>query len=238
MPTKQMDFFSSLLTGRLGAGDMDQTGKSFKFYECFALTKLTGRKASDILQLLEILQQIGTESIFHHMHQYFLKPHVVASEFPNDFAVWVAESLEEHSLAEGLANVNPFEFNSIDGVRAELIRIITEYLKTYPQPRPALPGREFLFNEGVTIVFPTGIEAVTLEEFTKALHEVDTSSVYFHFYEARLRLGKERDDLSEFLDTCLGCAGHASRIKSLDPYMYSTEMLRNKIIKIAEESIA
>ena len=212
--------------------------QSFKFYECFALTKLTGRRASGILQLLEILQQISTDSIFHHMHQYFLKPHVIASEFPNDFSVWAAESLEEHSLAEGLANVNPFEFSNIEGVRSELVRIITEYLKNFPQPRPVLPGREFLFNEGVTIVLPTGIEAATLEDFARALHEVDFSSIYFHFYEARLRLGKQRDDLSEFLDTCLSCSDIAGKIKRLDPYMYSTEILRNKIIKIVEESIS
>jgi len=211
--------------------------KTFKFYECFALTKLTGRRASGILQLLEILQQISTDSIFHHMHQYFLKPHAVASEYPNDFSVWAAESLEEHSLAEGLANVNPFEFSSIEGVRAELVRIITEYLKNFPLPRPVLPGREFLFNEGVTMVLPTSIEAATLKEFAKALGEVDFSSVYFHFYEARLRLGKQRDDLSEFLDTSLARPDVASRIKNLDPYMYSTEILRNKIIRIVKESI-
>ncbi|GMR05302.1 MAG: DUF5752 family protein [Thermodesulfobacteriota bacterium] len=210
---------------------------SFKFYECFALVKLTGRKASDILQLLEILQRISTESIFHHMHQYFLRPHATASEFPNDFAVWAAESLEEHSLAEGLANVNPFEFSDIEGIRSELIRIITDYLKNFPQPRPVLPGREFLFNEGVTIVLPTGIEASTVEEFAKALREVDFSSVYFHFYEARLRLGKQRDDFSEFLGSCLSCSGVALDVKALDPYMYSTEILRNKLIKIVEESI-
>ncbi len=212
--------------------------KSFKFYECFALTKLTGRRASDILQLLEILQQISPESVFHHMHQYFLKPHVIAPEYPNDFADWVDGALGEPSLAEGLANVNPFEFSNIEGVRAEIIRIIIEYLKNYPQPRPVLPGREFLFNEGVTIVLPTGIEAVNTEQFAQALREVDDSSIYFHFYEARLRLGKERDDFSEFLDTCLGCPDHAARIKSLDPYMYTTETLRNKIIRIAEEAIS
>lgn len=208
--------------------------KTFRFYECFALTKLTGRKAADILQLIEILRQISPESIFHHMHQYFLKPHAVASEFSNDFAVWAAESIEEHSLAEALANVNPFEFENIEGVREELVRLITEYLKAYPQPRPALPGREFLFNEGVTIVLPTGIEAVTREDFIDALKKVDTSSIYFHFYEARLRLGKERDDFSEFLDACPGCAERASRIKSLDPYMYTTEILRHKLIKIVK----
>jgi len=60
--------------------------KSFRFFECFALTRLTGRKAANIIEFVEILKTISPESIFHHMHQYFLKPHAAAPEFPNDFA--------------------------------------------------------------------------------------------------------------------------------------------------------
>ncbi|MDO8427196.1 MAG: DUF5752 family protein [Deltaproteobacteria bacterium] len=210
---------------------------TFKFFECFAIIRLTGRRASDILEFLEILKQISPEAIFHHMHQYFLKPHIIPPEFPNDFAVWADETLGERNLAEALANVNPFEFASIEDLRAELVRIIAEHLKRYPPPRPALPGREFLFNEAVTIVLPTGIEAASLHDFIRALKEVDSTSIYFHFYEARLRLGRAQDDISRFLDACLDCPGLASRIKSLDPYMYSTEVLRNKIIKIVEEAL-
>ncbi len=210
---------------------------AFKFFECFAIIRLTGRRAADILEFLEILKTISADSIFHHMHQYFIKPHVIPPEFPNDFAVWTAETLGEQNLAEALANVNPFEFADIEALRAELVRIITEHLKRYPPPRPALRGREFLFNEGVTIVLPTGIEAARLHDFVRALKEVDSSSVYFHFYEARLRLGKEQDDFTQFLDSCLDCPGLAGRIRSLDPYMYSTEVLRAKIIRLVEEAL-
>lgn len=210
---------------------------TFKFYECFALTRLTGRKAGDILELLEILKTVSPASIFHHMHQYFLKPHIIAPEYPNDFAGWISASLGEDSLAESIANVNPFEFTKIEDLRAAIIRIITDYLTLYPMPRPVLPGREFLFNESVTLVMPAGIEASNLHEFVKGLKEVDFSSIYFHFYEARLRLGKETDDFSQFLEECLDCTSSASRIKSLDPYMYSTEVLRSKIINIIEEGL-
>lgn len=211
--------------------------KSFKFNECFALIRLTGRRASDVLELLEIMKTASPGSIFHHMHQYFLKPHAIAPEFPNDFAVWVSETLGEFNLAEALANVNPFEFTGIEDLRAELIRIITEHLKNYPLPRKVLPGREFLFNEGVTIVLPTEIEATHLHDFAQKLKEVDYSSVYFHFYESRLRLGKAVDDFSEFLTACLECPGVAAKIKALDPYMYSTEVLRDKIVKLVEEAL-
>ncbi len=209
----------------------------FKFYECTALTIMTGRKASDIVEFLDILERISRESIFHHMHQYFLKPHVQPPEYPNDFAVWVADALEEKSLAEGLANVNPYEFANIEDVRKELIRIINEYLKTYPAPRPVLPGNEFHFNESVTLVIPTGLEATGLSDFLKALKEVDSSSIYFHFYEARLRLDRVRDDFSRFFEECLECTGLAEKIKSLDPYMLDTEVLRSKIIEFVEAEL-
>jgi len=212
--------------------------KTFNFYECFALTTLTGRKASDILELIDIMKTASRSSIFHHMHQYFLKPHAVMPEYPNDFAVWVSESLGEPLLAEALANVNPFEFTDIEDLRRELLRIIEEYLKTYPPPRPVLPGREFMFNEGITIVIPTGIESgPQLHDFLQKLREVDFSSIYFHFYESRLRLGRPVDDFSEFLLTSLERPGIAAKIKSLDPYMYTTEVLRDKIAALIEEEL-
>lgn len=212
--------------------------RTFRFYECFALTTLTGRKAADILDLLDIMKTVSRESIFHHMHQYFLKPHAVEPEFPNDFAVWVSESLGEPLLAEALANVNPFEFAKIEDLRFELMRIIHEYLGTYPPPRPVLPGREFMFNEGITIVLPTSMECgPQLHDFLLKLREVDYSSIYFHFYESRLRLDRPTDDFSEYLSTSLDRPGIAARIKSLDPYMYSTEVLREKIASLIEEAL-
>lgn len=206
----------------------------FKFYECVAMVKMTGRRASDIMELLEILKTISPESIFHHMHQYFLKPHIVSPEYPNDFAVWVSGELGDDSLAEGLANLNPYGYEDIEDVRGELVRIIVDHLRDCPPPSPVLPGKEFFFNEAVTIVVPTGLEAASVEELVKALKVVDRSSIYFHFYEARLRLSKKKDDFSSFLEDCLGCQQAAAGIKALDPYMYSTELLRDKIIGLLE----
>lgn len=206
----------------------------FKFYECIAMVKMTGRRASDIMELLEILKTISPESIFHHMHQYFLKSHIVSPEYPNDFAVWVSNELGDDSLAEGLANLNPYGYDDIEDVRGELIRIIVDHLRDCPPPSPVLPGKEFFFNEAVTIVVPTGLEAASVEELVKILKVVDRSSIYFHFYEARLRLSKKKDDFSSFLEDCLGCHPAAAGIKALDPYMYSTEVLRDKIIGLME----
>ncbi|MFQ5587184.1 MAG: DUF5752 family protein, partial [Thermodesulfobacteriota bacterium] len=99
------------------------------------------------------------------MHQYFLKVTPQSRYYTNDFAVWVAEWLEEKSLAERLANLNPYTYKSVEDLRWETVHIIEEYLKDYPPPRPVLPGGEFYFSEGVTIVVPSGFDATDLVEF-------------------------------------------------------------------------
>lgn len=210
---------------------------SFKFFECTALIRMTGRRAGDIVELVEILKQVSAASIFHHMHQYFLKPHVRPPAYHNDFAEWAAHALEEKSLAERFANINPYEFSRIEDVRAELVRIATEHLKEYPQTRRVRPGNEFFFNEGITLVMPVDIEASTHAEFLEALKQVDYTSIYFHFYEARLRLGNEQDDFTRYFDDCLECGGISTRLKCLDPYVYGTEVLREKIIEILEDEL-
>jgi hypothetical protein len=203
--------------------------KPFIFFECIALVKLTGRKASNITEFLEIFKQVSPECVFHHMHQYFLRSSAQPIHYTNDFAVWVAEWLEEKSLAERLANINPYAYASVEELRWETIHIMEDYLTEFPPPRPVLPGGEFYFNEGVTIVVPTGLKATNVEEFTECLGKVDRSSIYFHFFEARLRLGKERDDFSEWLSTTLGMKDVAEEIRGFDAYLFEIDELRTRI---------
>jgi hypothetical protein len=217
------------------AKGVDMT-EPFVFFECTPVERMTGRHAKDVVDFLEILKQIPSASIFHHMHQYFLKSHVAPPAYPNDFTCWIAECLEEKVLAERLANLNPFEFSDIEEVRGELIRIITNYLKENRPPRTVREGKEFFFNEGITIVIPTGLEARTLAQFKSVLDEVDPSCVYYHFYEARLRLGRTEDDFSRYFSDCFGggCESLAERIRKLDPYMYTAETLKNKLAALVD----
>lgn len=209
----------------------------FRFYDCIVMVKLTGRKASNIIEFLEILKRVKQESVFHHIHQYFLKPFLRSGYYTNDFAAWVAEWLEEKGLAERLANINPFAYRSIDDLRWEIVNIIEDYLKEYPPPRPVLPGGEFFFNEGSTIVIPSDLEANNLEEFAQCLSVLDRSSLYFHFFEARLRLGKEKDDFTEWLSTSLEKHDIAEEVRELDPYMFGLEELREKIKEIVAKGL-
>ncbi len=170
----------------------------FEFRQCVSILVSTGKKAKDLHELRNMIATISDESIFHHTYQYFLKGHIL--EYTNDFAHWAGESLEERALAEHLSNIDPYEFKDIKDLREKIILVIDEYLKNFPEPRMAASGDEFFFNETITIVFPVGIRAKNLAEFLAAIKFIDTGCIYYHFYEARMRLGGGIDDFSRWIE--------------------------------------
>ena len=178
---------------------------------------------------------VSEACIFHHTYQYFLKGHVL--EYTNDFAHWAGESLEERALAEQLSNIDPYDFKNIKDLRNELLTVIDEYLQTFPEPRPAMPGNEFFFNETITLIFPIGIRVKNLAEFLTAIKYVDSGSIYYHFYEARIRLGGGTDDFSRWIEDVFGRKELVEKIRAIDPFMHDLEGIREHIAEAVEEEV-
>ena len=210
-----------------------EQAKPFQFMECATILKATGKKARDIRELRKIIASIGEESLFLHTCQYFLKGHVL--EYTNDFAHWVGENLEERALSERLSNIDPFALKGMDELRKEILSGIDDYLDQFPEPRSALPGGEFYFNESVSMIFFSGIQARNLAEFLIAVRYVDTSSLYYHFYEARIR--HESDDFSTWVEEALGDAALARKMRAIDPFMYSIERIRARLVSEVEKDL-
>ncbi len=207
----------------------------FEFKQCVAILRSTGKKAGSLRELRKIISEISDESIFHHTYQYFLKGHIM--EYTNDFAHWVGQSLEERALAEHLSNMDPYVFKSVSDVRKELVRIIDKYLNASPEPRRVLDGNEFYFIETVTLIFSIGVRVKNLAEFLVALKQVDAASIYFHFYEARMRLGGGIDDFSRWINDTLGKKMLAKKISRIDPFMHNMKGIRRHITELVEEEV-
>lgn len=207
----------------------------FEFRQCTSIIKSTGKKAQDLLELRDITAAISDECIFHHTYQYFLKGHIL--EYTNDFAHWAGESLEERALAEYLSNIDPYEFKNISDLREKIIIVIDEYLKLFPEPRKAIPGDEFYFNETITLIFPVGIRAKNLAEFLTAIKFIDTGSIYYHFYEARMRLGGGVDDFSRWIEDVFEKKELAGKIRAIDPFMHNIEGIREHLLDAVEEGV-
>jgi hypothetical protein len=209
--------------------------KTFEFKQCVILLKSTGKKARNLREFRDGIAAVSKASIFHHTYQYFLKGHI--QEYTNDFAHWAGESLEERALAEHLSNVDPYDLGDTEEVRKALLKTVDEYLERFPEPRDAMAGDEFYFNETVSFVFPAGVRARNLAEFLMALKYVDGSSLYYHFYDARHRLGEVADDFSIWFESELGKSELAKKIKTIDPFMHSLDGIRVRISAAAEEEV-
>lgn len=209
--------------------------KSFVFRDVVNILKSTEYRASTLRELRGCIAGVSENSIFHHTYQYFLKGHI--QEHTNDFAYWASEYLEERALAEYLSNIDPYSYRSVEDLRRGLLKVIDSYLENFPEPREVLPGDEFYFNEAVSFVFPAGIRARNLAEFLLAVKYLDASSLYYHFYEARVRLRKRRDDFSKWIDEVMRSKHMADELRDIDPFMHNIEGIREHLIQILEEGL-
>ncbi|MDM7940425.1 MAG: DUF5752 family protein, partial [Methanothrix sp.] len=76
--------------------------------------------------------------------------------------------------------------------------------------------------------------ANNLREFAEILRKISIRSLYFHIFEARMRLGVQDNDFSQWLRS-IGEDKLADEISRLDPYNMTLENLRRKIIRMVED---
>ena len=213
---------------------METIIQPFDFKQCISILKSTGKRARQLRELRSGIEEVSNKSLYHHTYQYFLKGHLL--EYTNDFAQWAGENLGERVLAEHLSGIDHYEFSDIQDLRLKLLEVIDRYLANFPEPREVLSGGEFHFNETITMVFPMGITAHNLAEFLIAIRFADTGSIYYHFYDARSRLGG-RDDFSHWFGEVLAKKELAEKIVAIDPFMHTMEGIREHIIEAVEETV-
>lgn len=211
----------------------------FKFYTRLNISKLTDLHAKSLDELLECIKKAPDSSIYHHTHRFLQQHQFLSPEPPNDFAYWVSNVLGEKRLGEELASIDTIQFDSILGLRKEIILTIEQYLKKRKSDELRVTGRDeaFYFIKAISFILPTKYIASDLKEFIEALKKVTIDSIYFHIFEARLRLGKEANDFSNWIKDSLDNKKLAAEISKLDPYTYTLEELREMIIRIIEKGI-
>jgi hypothetical protein len=207
----------------------------FRFVTERHLIQLTGLKARNLPELLRSLETAPGASIFHHTHSHYLSHNYEKPFVYNEFAEWISHALQEKRLAEQLAAVDLFSFTSIRQLRERLVGTVSNFLQSsHGRLREAPPGDEFYFAKSKSFVMPTKYMAMNLDEFRNVLPHLTIDSLYFHFFEARLRLEKPSNDFSAWLYS-VGESGVAKRIEGLNPYDYTLDELKAELIVIAGE---
>ena len=196
---------------------------------------MVGRSARDEQQLLEAIEEIPLDSLSYHTQSFFLRHKYIAGPYPNDFATWAAIQVRDRVLGEKLGILDPYDFENLEALRTEIVNIIDEHLSQLQIIPRVIYGEPFHFMQSRIIEVPTGMEARTLREFRKILATVDASTVYYHNFEAILRLGRRMGDFALWIEEQLDLPELAKKISSLDFYMTSLESIRQRIIKLCDE---
>lgn len=208
----------------------------FQFMACWELREMLGRRANDVQELLDALEEIPLDSIYFHTHSYFLRHPYIAGPYPNDFATWAAIQVRDRVLGERLAVVDPVEFQDLEALRNEIISILDDHLSDVGWVPRVFFGEAFYFMQSRILPVPSGVKARTLAEFRSALEQIDASSVYYHVFEPLARKGRRRSDFATWIDESLGRAELAARFAAVNPYATSLEGLRNRLIRLCDEA--
>ena len=216
-----------------------QAKESFRFYTRLNLSELIGLKASNLQEFLSIIKDVPDSCIYHHTHRFLLQHQYLSPEPPNDFAYWVTNSIGEKELGEDLSSIDTVQFNSINELRQAIISMVESYLKSDPaaKARSTDNNNAFCFMKSISFILPTGHSASDLEEFAHILKNISIDSIYFHIFEARLRIGKKTNDFSYWIENSLENKKLADSISMLDPYTYTLDDLRKTIIEKVSKHI-
>lgn len=214
---------------------MPDTIEPFTFYTERRLVVLTGRRASNLEELLGHLTQVSGSSIFYHTHYLYLTHHFEKPRFYNEFANWTSQALQEERLAERLAAIDLLAVTSIRELRESIVATIRKHLEANQKVRRECPpDGEFHFCESKSFIMPTGQVAHHPAEFFETVAQVTNACLHFHFFEARLRLERPTNDFSQWLGD-IGEVRLARRIDRLNPYGMTLDELKHEIVKLGRK---
>jgi Family of unknown function (DUF5752) len=203
----------------------------FTFYTKLEQTLLLGRKARNLQMLAAGIKEVPPSSIYHHTHRFLLQHHFLSPEPPNDFAYWVTEVLNDKILGERLSSVDIIQFSTIEALRERLLDVLSDHQRGLERVVDAPRGEEFHFMASRMFVLPTSFVAGSLPEFREALAKVTINSIYYHMFDARLRLRRGDNDFSRWLDDG-GFRKLAAAIRELDPYTQTLDGLRRRLMSM------
>lgn len=211
----------------------------FCFISCMELREILGVRAHDEQRLLELIEEVPSDSIHYHTHSYFLRHAYLQGSYPNDFATWVAVHVQDPVLGERLAAIDPFDYKDLEALRADLAGIIAEHLshlKTIPR---VVAGEPFEFVRSHVIEVDLGMEAWTLKAFRDCLEGVEAGAIYNHVCEARMRKGRVPGDFASWIlaEEGLDMPELAEQVMKVGRLGLGLEGVRERIVRLCDSCV-
>ena len=162
-----------------------------------------------------------------------MQPRFEEREYNNDFAAWVHHGIHDEVLAERLAALNPTRFPDPESLRSEIIEQIGMRLDETELLLWTRATHQFEFIRSQIVVFDTKQRLDRPAELASAIAQMSTSSIFYHFIDARRRTPDRGDDFSDWLGTW-GAEFTPLRehMAGMDPYFGSLSELRDELAQL------
>ena len=205
----------------------------FFIKDCALVALATGKRARMLQEFRSELASIETSSIYHHYWGGLLQARFDEREYNNDFAAWVRHGIHDAILAERLAAVDPNNFPDLESLRQEIIELIDLRLEEFEGLLWTRATQQFEFIRSQIIVFDTERYLQQPVELASVISHFSTSSIFYHFIDARRRTANQNDDFSDWL------AGFGAeyallreQLASVDPYFSSLSEMRDQLAEL------
>lgn len=209
-----------------------QNDISFAVKDCALIAIATGREARTLRELQHQLEEVDASSIYFHFWGSLLRPGFEERQYHNDFAEWVRHQLNDSILAERLAVVDPSEYSDLEGLRTELVELVGERNDESEVPAWSRSDRQFQFIRSQIVVFDTHVSLEQPGELASTLPRLSTSSVFYHFIDARRRLPERTDDFRSWLSIFKGFDDLIAALAEIDPYFVTLAELKSQLAEV------
>jgi hypothetical protein len=209
------------------------THDPFEIKDCALAAIATGQKAQNLKELRNSIETVVPGSIAYHFWAGKLRPRFDDPEFNNDFAAWSRHALHDKVLAERLGMIDPTSFDRREDMKQELLDIIEECLDASEHIPWTSADQQFYFITSQIVVFSTHKTIVKPVELVSIVPEMTSSSIFYHFIDARRRTFGHIDDFRAWLygfedgyrDLC-------DILSNVDPFFSTLPELRQQLCDI------
>lgn len=222
--------------GNIGEKKTEGNAVPFRIRDCALIPLATGQKAQNLKELRNLLREADAGCIYYAFWGGLLKPGFEHPEYANDFAAWAHAALHDDVLAERLGVIDPTEFDDLESLRRELLDVIEEHLDEIDVIAWTRRDRQFNFITSQIVVFDAQRELTEPRELAATVREMSSSSVFYHFIDARRRTEGSMDDFRAWLD---GFGEHyrdlQEQLAEVDPWFSTLVELRQQLATLFED---
>ncbi len=207
----------------------------FRIRDCALIPLATGQKAQNLKELHHLLQEADAGCIYYAFWGGLLKPGFENPEYANDFAAWAHRALHDDVLAEKLGVIDPTEFDDLESLRRELLDVIEEHLDTIEIITWTRRDQQFNFITSQIVVFDAQREITEPRQLAEVVGGMSSSSIFYHFIDARRRSEEANDDFGSWLSGFGDQYWDLQRLLAeVDPYFSTLVELRDQLATLFE----